>query len=193
MKIKRALISVYDKSCIIDLVEKINKLGIEVIATSGTLKYLEKAGIKFAKHVSTITDFPEILNGRVKTGHPKIIGGILALRDKREHLEEIKKFGIKTIDLVICNFYPIKKEQGVGLKTLEFIDVGGPNLARAAAKNFENVVVIVNPDRYEGVIRELEANKDISIETRFMLTLEAFKETSRYDLKIYEFMKKEGI
>jgi len=106
MTIRRALISVYDKTGIVDFASELGKLEIEMIATNGTLKILKKGGIRFIKHVSNVTEFPEILGGRVKTGHPKLIGGILALRDKKEHLNELERLGIKTIDMVVCNLHP---------------------------------------------------------------------------------------
>jgi phosphoribosylaminoimidazolecarboxamide formyltransferase/IMP cyclohydrolase len=193
MTIRRALISVYDKTSIVDFARELNKLGIEIIATSGTLKILKKGGIQFVKNVSDVTKFPEILGGRVKTGHPKLIGGILALRDKKEHMNELERLGIKPIDMVVCNLYPFEKviNREVDLKTaLENIDIGGPNLIRAAAKNFENVAVIVNPNKYGQVLQELKKKGDVSIETRSTLAAEAFKETARYDSIIYEFLEK---
>jgi phosphoribosylaminoimidazolecarboxamide formyltransferase/IMP cyclohydrolase len=193
MRIKRALISVYDKTGIVDFARELNRLEIEIIATNGTLKILKKGGIQFVKHVSDVTKFPEILGGRVKTGHPKLIGGILALRDKKEHMNELEKLGIKPVDMVVCNLYPFEKliKRGVALKVaLENIDIGGPNLIRAAAKNFENVVVIVNPNRYDQVLQELKKKGDVSAETRFILAIEAFKETAKYDFKIHKFLEK---
>lgn len=193
MTIKRALISVYDKTGIVDFARELNKLGIEIIATDGTMKILKKGRIQFAKHVSDVTEFPEILDGRVKTEHPKLIGGILALRNKKEHMKELEKLGIKPIDMVVCNLYPFEKmiNQGADLKTaLENIDIGGPNIIRAAAKNFENVVVIVNPNRYGQILQELKKKGDVSTETRSILAAEAFKETARYDSIIYKFLEK---
>jgi len=191
--IKRALFSVHDKTGIVDFARELNKLGIEIIATGGTLEILKKGGIQFVKHVSDVTKFPEILGGRVKTEHPKLIGGILALRDKKEHVNELEKLGIKPIDMVVCNLYPFEKltNRGVDLKVaLENIDIGGPNMIRAAAKNFENVVVIVNPNRYDQVLQELKKKGDVSTETRSILAIEAFKETARYEFIIYKFLKK---
>jgi len=193
MMVKRALISVYDKTGIVDFARDLNKLGIEIIATGGTLEILKKGGIQFVKHVSDVTKFPEILGGRVKTEHPKLIGGILALRDKKEHMNELERLGIKTVDMVVCNLYPFEKliNRGVDLKTaLENIDIGGPNMIRAAAKNFENVVVIVNPNRYDQVLQELKKKGDVSTETRSILAIEAFKETARNESTIYKFLEK---
>lgn len=193
MTIKRALISVCDKAGIVDFVRKLDKREIEIIATNGTLKILRKGGIRFVTHVSDITEFPEILGGRVKTGHPTLIGGILALRDRKEHMDEIERLGIRTIDMVVCNLYPFEKliSRKVDLSSaLENIDIGGPNLIRAAAKNFENVVVIANPNRYDQVLQELETKEDISFKTRAILATEAFKETARYDYAICKFLEK---
>ncbi|MCJ7721078.1 IMP cyclohydrolase [Candidatus Bathyarchaeota archaeon] len=190
---KRALISVYDKTGIVSFVRELDKLGFEIISTGGTLKILKEEGIRLVKHVSEVTEFSEILEGRVKTEHPKLMGGILALRDNKEHIEDLEMFGIEPIDLVVCNLYPFEKvtEQGADMKTaLENIDIGGPNMIRAAAKNFENVVVVVNPRRYGQVLREYKKNGDVSVETRKVLAVEAFKETARYDDAIYRFLEK---
>jgi len=192
--IKRALISVYDKTSIIKFAKELNKLGIEIVATGGTAKLLKRNDIP-VKTASDVTEFPEILNGRIKTEHPKLIGGILALRDKKEHMNELKKLSIKPVDMVISNLYPFEKitsREGVDLKeALENIDIGGPNMIRAAAKNFEGVVVIVNHERYEEVLEELKKKGDVSKETRSKLAIEAFKETAKYDWIIQKFLEKQ--
>ena len=193
MTMKRALISVYDKTGIVSFARELSKLGVEIISTGGTLETLKEGGIRFVKHVSEVTEFPEILEGRVKTEHPKLVGGILALRDKKEHVKDLERHGIEPIDLVVCNLYPFERvtDQGADLKTaLENIDIGGPNMIRAAAKNFENVVVIVNPRRYGQILSEYEKNGYVSAETRKVLAVEAFKETARYDSAIYRFLEK---
>ena len=190
---KRALISVYDKTGIVSFARELSKLGFTLISTGGTHKTLEDHGVRAVKHVSEVTEFPEILEGRIKTEHPKLIGGILAVRDKKEHMKDLEIFGIEVVDLVVCNLYPFEKvtEQGADLKTaLEYIDIGGPNMIRAAAKNFMNVIVVVNPHRYDQVLKELEVNGDVSSETRKVLAVESFKETARYDLEIYRFLEK---
>jgi phosphoribosylaminoimidazolecarboxamide formyltransferase/IMP cyclohydrolase len=190
---KRALISVYDKTGIVSFAKELGKLGFTLISTGGTHKTLEAGGVRAVKHVSEITAFPEILEGRIKTLHPKLVAGILAVRDKKEHMQDLERFGIEPVDLVVCNLYPFERvtEQGADLKTaLEYIDIGGPNMIRAAAKNFANVVVVVNPRRYSQVLRELEENGDVSAETRKVLAVEAFKETARYDAAIYRFLEK---
>lgn len=190
---KCALISVYDKTGIVSFARELSQLGIEIIATGGTLNILKEGGIQLVKHVSEVTEFPEILEGRVKTEHPKLIGGILSLRDRKEHVQDLERLGIEPIDMVVCNLYPFERltEQGADLKTaLENIDIGGPNMIRAAAKNFENVVVIVNPHRYDQVLREYEKTGCLSAETRRILAVEAFKETARYESAIYRFLEK---
>ena len=192
-KIKRALVSVYDKTGIIEFCRNLHRLGIEIIATGGTTKLLKENKIP-VKNVSDITNFPEILNGRVKTLHPKILGGILALREKQEHVSELKKHDIKPIDMVVSNLYPFEKvtsKEDIHLKeALENIDIGGPNMIRAAAKNFENVVVVVDPKDYDEVIKELKENGDISKKSRSRLAIEAFRHTSKYDWIIHKFLEK---
>jgi phosphoribosylaminoimidazolecarboxamide formyltransferase / IMP cyclohydrolase len=189
---KRALISVYDKTSIVDFARELDKMRIEIISTGGTYETLKKAGIKSVKHVSEVTGFPEILEGRVKTEHPKLIGGILALRDKEEHMKDLERHGIEAFDWVVCNLYPFEKvtANGADMKTaLENIDIGGPNMIRAAAKNFENVVVVVNPNRYNQILREYKKNGTVTAETRKALAVEAFKETAKYDSVIHRFLK----
>jgi phosphoribosylaminoimidazolecarboxamide formyltransferase/IMP cyclohydrolase len=189
---KRALISVYDKTGIIDFARELDKMGTEIVSTGGTYKILKKAGIQSVKHVSDVTGFPEILEGRIKTEHPKLMGGILALRDKKEHVRDLERHGIEAVDLVVCNLYPFEKvtANGADMKTaLENIDIGGPNMIRAAAKNFENVVVVVNPDRYEQILSEIKKNGTVTAETRKALAVEAFKETAKYDSAIHRFLE----
>ena len=189
---KWALISVYDKTDIVEFVKGLKKNGFRVISTGATLKTLEDGNVGDVVHVSEITGFPEILDGRVKTVHPKLMGGILALRDNKEQMIEIKKHKILSIDLVVCNFYPFKKitDQSVDIKTaLEYIDIGGPNMIRAAAKNFHDVVAVVNPKRYNQILKEYEENGEITLETRKALAIEAFKTTAQYDKIIFRFLK----
>jgi len=193
MIMKRALVSVYDKTDIVSFAGELSELGFEIISTGGTLETLKDGGIRLVKHVSEVTGFPEILEGRVKTEHPKLMGGILALRDKREHVKDLEKHGIEPVDMVVCNLYPFEKvtAQGVDLKTaLENVDIGGPNMIRAAAKNFENVVVVVNPRRYGQILSEIKKNGEVSTETRKALAVEAFKATATYDSAIFRFLEK---
>jgi len=189
---KHALISVYNKIGIVDFAKELEKMGFNIISTGGTLKKLKDGGIKHIKHVSEVTNFPEILEGRIKTEHPKLIGGILVQRNHK-YMKEIERLQIDPIDLVVCNFYPFAKivKQGATLKTaLKNIDIGGPNMIRAGAKNFENVIVIVNPQRYSQVLEEYKKNGDLSSKTRKALAVEAFKETAQYDKIIYRFLKR---
>jgi phosphoribosylaminoimidazolecarboxamide formyltransferase/IMP cyclohydrolase len=192
-KIKRALVSVYDKTGIVEFCRNLHKLGIEIVATGGTTRLLKENKIP-VKNVSDVTGFPEILSGRVKTLHPKILGGILALREKEEHVSELKKHDIQPIDMVISNLYPFEKvtsKEDVQLKeALENIDIGGPNMIRAAAKNFENVVIVVDPKDYNVVIKELKENDDVSKKTRSRLAIEAFRYTAKYDWIIHKFLEK---
>jgi phosphoribosylaminoimidazolecarboxamide formyltransferase/IMP cyclohydrolase len=189
---KYALLSVYNKTGIADFAKELQKLGFTIISTGGTLQTLKDAKIENIKHVSEITGFPEILDSRVKTEHPKLVGGILALRDNKNHMNQLEQLGITPIDLVACNLYPFQKvtEAGADMKTaLENIDIGGPNMIRAAAKNFENVVVVVDPSRYSQIIEDYKKNGDVSLKTRRALAVEAFKQTSQYDKIIYKFLE----
>ena len=189
---KRALISVYDKTGIVDFVRELDRMRIEIVSTGGTYETLKKVGIKSVKHVSEVTGFPEILEGRVKTEHPKLMGGILALRDKEEHMRDLERHGIEAVDWVVCNLYPFEKvtANGADMKTaLENIDIGGPNMIRAAAKNFENVVVVVNPGRYNQIVSEYKKYGTVAAETRKALAVEAFKEIAKYDSVIYRFLE----
>lgn len=183
MAIKRALISVSDKSGIVEFAKKISEAGIEIISTGGTAKFLKEAGIDIVD-VSDYTGFPEIMDGRVKTLNPKIHGGILAMRNNKSHIEEAEKNGIKMIDLVVANLYPFEKEPSI-----ENIDIGGPSMIRAAAKNFEFVTVVSNPEDYESVSKMISENGDTDIETRKLLARKAFTQTSRYDERIDHFFR----
>ncbi len=181
---KRALISTWNKTGLKALSQSFQKLGIEIISTGGTAKELKKFGVKVVP-VESVTNFPEMFSGRVKTLHPKIHGGILADKKNKKHLNELRKHDVKPIDLIIVNLYPfeeiIKSGETKLEKIIEFIDIGGPTMIRAAAKNFENVAVITNPDQYENVLKELKQKKGLSLETRKKLALEAFQRTAQYD------------
>jgi phosphoribosylaminoimidazolecarboxamide formyltransferase/IMP cyclohydrolase len=189
---KYALISVYDKTGIVEFARELEKLDITIFSTTGTLKTLEESGIKNVKDVYEITGFPEILDGRIKTEHPKLIGGILASRKIKSHMKELDELQIEPIDIVVCNLYPFYKiiQKKVKLQTaLENIDIGGPNMIRAAAKNFQDVVVLVNPKRYNQVLEEFRIKRCISFQTRKLLANEAFKLTFQYDLAISKFLE----
>ena len=190
---KYALLSVYNKTGIVDFAKELQKLGFTIISTVGTLKALKDAKIENIKHVSELTGFPEMLDGRIKTEHPKLVAGILAQRDNRNHMNQLEQFEITPVHLVACNLYPFQKvtEDGADLKTaLENIDIGGPNMIRAAAKNFEHVVIVVDPSRYSQIIEEYKKKGDVSLKTRRALAVEAFKQTSQYDKIIYKFLER---
>jgi phosphoribosylaminoimidazolecarboxamide formyltransferase / IMP cyclohydrolase len=185
MKIKRALISVHDKTGIIDLARGLHGFGIEILSTGGTLKAIRDAGIP-ATSVSDITGFPEILDGRVKTLHPKIHGGLLARRDLPEHMSKLKEHGIGTIDLVVINLYPFEKvTQDPNISeedAIENIDIGGPSMLRSAAKNFKDVTVVTSPADYEPLLAEMHANSgETTLEFRRKMAIAVFARTSAYD------------
>lgn len=192
---KRALISVSDKTGVVAFAERLNKLGIEIISTGGTESALRQAGIE-VKNVSEITDFPECLDGRVKTLHPAVHGGILAIRDNKSHMDQLREQGIGTIDYVVINLYPFKEtisKEGVSFEdAIENIDIGGPTMLRSAAKNHRDVVVIIDPTDYETVLNELETTGQVSYETKYDLALKVFQHTAHYDAMISEFLMKNG-
>lgn len=197
--IKRALLSVSDKTNIIEFAKELVDLGIEIISTGGTSKKLSEANIAH-QQVEDITDMPEVMDGRLKTLHPRIHGGILGRRD--EHASEAIIHGINWIDLVVVNFYPfsqvIERAGGVnGLsweEAIEYIDIGGPTMARAAAKNFAWVGVIVDPNDYSEIITELRNQNGLSPETRKNLAEKVFALTSSYDAMIHRyFLQKDGL
>lgn len=191
IKVKRALISVSDKTGIVDFALGLDKLGVEILSTGGTARLLKSSGIS-VKQVSDYTGFPEILDGRVKTLHPAIHGGLLALREKQAHMEQLKKHEIDLIDLVVVNLYPfesvIQKSTPLN-EALENIDIGGPTMLRAAAKNFKSVAVICNPKRYQGILKELETNSGLLSDTVLMgLAVEVFQHTAHYDNVIFRYL-----
>lgn len=184
---KRAIISVSDKTGIVDLAKELVSLDIELISTGGTASLLAKEGIPVTE-ASKITGFPECLDGRVKTLHPKIHGGILAIRDNPEHMSKIKELGIEPIDYIIINLYPFKEtvqKPGVDFETcIENIDIGGPSMLRAAAKNHADVTVITDPADYAIVLEEIRKDGKTSDETRFNLAKKVFEHTAAYDTLI---------
>jgi len=194
MKISRALISVSDKSNILELAKILQDLNIEIISTGGTASLLIKNNIKVIE-VSDYTQFPEMLNGRVKTLHPKIHGGILAQNDNPEHKDTLKKNNIPKIDLVIVNLYPFESTINDPKCTLELaienIDIGGPTMIRAAAKNYKSVTVLTSPDEYDNFSKELIKNKGQLKESyRFKLAQNAFSHTAHYDKAISNYLSK---
>lgn len=194
IKIKRALISVSDKAGILELARGLARFNVEILSTGGTAKIFREAGIP-VKDVSEHTGFPEMLDGRVKTLHPKIHGGLLALRDNPEHMKTVVEHGIGLIDMVVVNLYPFEKvtaKKNVDLsEAIENIDIGGPSMLRSAAKNYKSVAVITNPARYKDVLDEMDANSGIlSDALLFNLALEVFERTSSYDRAIADFLGK---
>ena len=194
-KIKRALISVSDKTGIVDLARELESLGVEILSTGGTAKLLRANNIQ-VKDVCEYTGFPEMLDGRVKTLHPKIHGGLLALRDNPEHMQSLNKQDIGLIDMVVVNLYPFEKttqKPGVTVEeAIENIDIGGPSMLRSAAKNHHSVAVICNSRRYPQVISELRKNKgELSVELMRELAVEVFERTSEYDRAIYQYFSKQ--
>jgi phosphoribosylaminoimidazolecarboxamide formyltransferase/IMP cyclohydrolase len=190
--VKQALISVSDKRGVVEFARELKDLGYEIISTGGTYKALLEEDVKASK-VSEITGFPEILDGRVKTLHPKIHGGILSLRTE-EHNNQLKYHSIGHIDIVTVNLYPFAEtvaKPGVTLEeAIENIDIGGPSMIRSAAKNYRNVIVVVKPEYYKTVIDELKNKGDLSCEFRLRLALEAFSHTAVYDAAIYNYFNR---
>ncbi len=189
---KRALISVSNKTGCVEFARALHELGFEIISTGGTFRTIKEGGVP-VRYVTEITGFPEILDGRVKTLNPYIHGGILARRTP-EHLAQLQEHKIGLIDLVVVNLYPFKEtiaKPGVTLEdAIENIDIGGPTMVRAAAKNHESVTIIVNPEKYSEVISELKANGQVSAETRLKLAAEAFTHTADYDSYISTYLNK---
>ncbi|MDD3296871.1 MAG: bifunctional phosphoribosylaminoimidazolecarboxamide formyltransferase/IMP cyclohydrolase [Candidatus Omnitrophica bacterium] len=196
LKIRKALISVWDKKGTLEFARRLTSLNIEIISTGKTAALLKKSGIP-VKEVASITSFPEILSGRVKTLHPKIFGGILANKKHPLHMEEIRNLGIHPIDMVVVNLYPFIQKTRERLspdEMIEYIDVGGPSMLRAAAKNFKNVACISASQQYKVVIAELEANNGfLSEDTLKFLAQEAFYLTKEYDTAIYNYLKGKNI
>jgi phosphoribosylaminoimidazolecarboxamide formyltransferase/IMP cyclohydrolase len=193
-RISRALISVSDKTGILELASGLISREVELLSTGGTAKLLREKGLK-VRDVSDLTGFPEMLDGRVKTLHPKVHGGLLAIRSNPQHQAQVKEHGIEFIDMVVVNLYPFEKtamKPGVTLEELvENIDIGGPSMLRSAAKNFEDVTVLVDAADYPGVLEELQTNGgSISRETRARLARKAFAMTAAYDNAISSTLQK---
>ena len=193
--IKRALLSVSDKTGIVEFARELAELGVELISTGGTEKAISDAGIP-VKNISEITNFPECLDGRVKTLHPSVHGGILAMRSEKSHMEQLQELGIETIDLVAINLYPFKEtisKPHVKLEeAIENIDIGGPTMLRSAAKNHQDVIVLVDPKDYSGVLQGLKSGDTIPYKKKFELALKVFSHTAHYDAMIAEYLRKQG-
>ncbi|MEL7646530.1 MAG: bifunctional phosphoribosylaminoimidazolecarboxamide formyltransferase/IMP cyclohydrolase [Sedimentibacter sp.] len=190
----KALISVSDKTGIVEFAKELQELGIEIISTGGTHKALEEAGVKVTG-ISEVTGFPECLDGRVKTLHPNIHAGLLAMRSNPEHMKQLQELHIDTIDMVVVNLYPFKQtilKDGVTREVaIENIDIGGPTMLRSAAKNYQDVAVIVDPRDYAAVLEELKSYGQVSTDTKFYLCSKVFEHTSHYDTLIASYMRKE--
>ncbi|MEB3751891.1 bifunctional phosphoribosylaminoimidazolecarboxamide formyltransferase/IMP cyclohydrolase [Geobacillus icigianus] len=191
MAVKRALISVSNKEGLIPFAKQLAELGVEIISTGGTKRALEEAGVPVIS-ISDVTGFPEILDGRVKTLHPAIHGGILAVRGDERHQAALAEHGIHPIDLVVVNLYPfqqtIAKPDVTLAEAIENIDIGGPTMVRAAAKNYADVAIVVDPADYRTVIEELKTTGSIQAKTRQKLAAKAFRHTAAYDAMIAEYL-----
>ncbi len=190
----RALISVSDKTGIVEFAKELEALGIQILSTGGTYKKLMDEGVA-AIEVSEVTGFPECLDGRVKTLHPAIHAGLLAMRGKEEHMKQLKDLQIEPIDFVIVNLYPFKatilKEDVTREEAVENIDIGGPTMLRSAAKNYQDVAVVTDPSDYNKVLNELKQEGKVSLDTKFYLMQKVFMHTSNYDTMIADYLKKE--
>lgn len=191
---KRALLSVSDKTGIVEFAKQLADLGYELVSTGGTEAAIKKAGIPVI-NISEVTGFPECLDGRVKTLHPMVHAGILAIRSNPDHMEQIEKLGVNTIDIVAINLYPFKEtvlKPGVTLsEAIENIDIGGPTMIRAAAKNWQDVAVIVDPADYQKVVDEIKAEGAVCEKTKFQLAYKVFEHTSSYDTLIAGYLRKQ--
>src|SRR6266700_5357981 len=188
VKIRRALISVSDKTGIVDFARELKRFNVEIISTGGTATALRNAGIE-VRDVSDVTGFPEMMDGRIKTLHPKIHGALLGLRDKPEHVSAMREHGIEPIDMVVVNLYPFEQtvmHGGATLEeTIEQIDIGGPAMIRSAAKNWMDVAVIISSEYYQPIVDEMKRHDgSLTKTTRLKLSRQAFSRTASYDMII---------
>ena len=192
---KRALVSVSNKSGLVDFVKGLQAAGWEIIATGGTQKLLENSGVNTIG-ISDVTGFPEICDGRVKTLHPKVHGGLLARRDEPSHLQALEENGISFIDLVCVNLYPFREtiaKEGVSMAdAIENIDIGGPSMLRSAAKNYNDVTVVCDPADYDTILAEINATGNTTLETRLQLSAKAYTHTAQYDACIATYMREKA-
>nr|HID58880.1 IMP cyclohydrolase [Desulfobacterales bacterium] len=191
-RISRAVISVTDKTGVVDFARSLEGFGVAILSTGGTAQRLRDGGVN-VQDISEYTGFPEMLDGRVKTLHPKVHGGILARRDVSEHISQLQTHKIPLIDLVVVNLYPFERtvaEPGCTFEdAIEDIDIGGPTLLRASAKNFRDVTVVVDPSDYKIVIDEMKKNNGTTtLKTRFYLARKVFQVTSKYDTVIADYL-----
>lgn len=194
--IRRALLSVSDKRGMVELAKALEEMGVSLLSTGGTAKLLREAGVS-VMDVSEATGFPECLDGRVKTLHPAIHGGILAIRDNEAHMETLKKMDIEPIDLIVVNLYPFKEtilKPGVTQEeAIENIDIGGPAMLRSAAKNYQDVTVVVNPEDYGKVLAELGEMGHTTLDTRYELAKKVFQHTAHYDTMIASYLSRNDV
>ena len=193
-KIERAIISVTDKTGSVDFAKSLTKFGVEILSTGGTARILREGEIKVVD-ISDYTGFPEMMDGRVKTLHPKVHGGLLGIRDNPEHVQTMKEQGVKPIDMVVVNLYQFEKtisKEGVTLdEAIQNIDIGGPSMLRSSAKNFKFVTVVVDPADYAVVLKEMEeTGGETTLTTRFRLARKVFELTHKYDAAISNYLQK---
>ncbi|MBW1786642.1 MAG: IMP cyclohydrolase [Deltaproteobacteria bacterium] len=191
-KIRRAIISVTDKTGIVELAQALSRFDVDILSTGGTAGVMREGGIAVTD-ISEYTGFPEMMGGRVKTLHPKVHGGLLGLRDNPEHMQMMETHGIKPIDMIVVNLYQFEKtvaKPGVTLAdAIENIDIGGPSMLRSAAKNFKDVTVVVDPEDYEAVLNDMAANDGATtLQTRFRLARKVFRLTHQYDGAITRYL-----
>lgn len=190
----KALISVSDKTGIVEFAKELEKKGIEIISTGGTYKKLKEEGVN-AIEISELTGFPECLDGRVKTLHPKVHAGILAIRSNENHMKQLQDLNIDTIDFVVVNLYPFKqtilKDNVTREECVENIDIGGPTMLRSAAKNYQDVAVITDPNDYAIVLNELNSDGKVSLDTKFYLMQKVFEHTANYEAMICKYIKEQ--
>ncbi len=188
----RALISVSDKNGVVEFAGQLKELGWDIIATGGTMKLLQEQGVEVI-NISDVTGFPEICDGRVKTLHPKVHGGLLARRDDEGHLKALKDNAIEFIDMVCVNLYPFRKtisQENVSMEdAIENIDIGGPSMLRSAAKNYKDVTVVCDPSDYQTILNEIKEGGNTTLETRLKLSAKAYTHTAEYDMCISSFMR----
>jgi phosphoribosylaminoimidazolecarboxamide formyltransferase/IMP cyclohydrolase len=193
IKIKRALISVSDKEGVVELARILHSYGVEILSTGGTARHLAAEGIPL-RNIDQFTGHPEILDGRVKTLHPRVHAALLARRDLESHMQQCSEMNIELIDMVVVNLYPFEKtvaEEDVTLQeAVEQIDIGGPTMLRSAAKNFQSVAVVTSPDQYETVIDQLKKhNGGLDLKLRLELARAVFERTCKYDQAISTYLK----
>jgi phosphoribosylaminoimidazolecarboxamide formyltransferase/IMP cyclohydrolase len=193
--VKRALLSVSDKTGIVEFAKELTAMGVELISTGGTEKMIKEAGIA-VKNISEVTGFPECLDGRVKTLHPAVHGAILAMRSNEAHMAQLESLNIETIDMVVINLYPFKetvKKPDIALEdAIENIDIGGPTMLRSAAKNYQDVIVVVDPSDYAVVLEGLKDKKALSNDVHYDLALKVFEHTAYYDAMIASYLRQQG-